>query len=36
MSKVNGDHRSSYQVFLDLPPEEFETLKRAGSVGPLP
>ena len=28
MSKVNGDHRSPYQVFPDLPPEEFETLKR--------
>lgn len=28
MSKVNGDHRQSFQVFPDLPPEEFETLKR--------
>jgi hypothetical protein len=28
MSQVNGDHRPPYQVFPDLPPEEFETLKR--------
>ena len=28
MSKVNGDQRPPYQVFPDLPPEEFETLKR--------
>jgi len=25
--KINGDHRPPYQVFPDLPPEEFETLK---------
>jgi len=28
MSQVNGDHRAPYQVFPDLPPEEFVTLKR--------
>ena len=28
MSQVNGDHRPPYQVFPDLPPEEFENLKR--------
>ena len=28
MSQVNGDHRPPYQVFPDLSPEEFETLKR--------
>lgn len=28
MSKVNGDRPHPYQVFPDLPPEEFETLKR--------
>ena len=28
MSQVNGDHRPPYQVFPDLPPEEFETLKQ--------
>ena len=28
MRKVNGDHPPPYQVFPDLPPEEFETLKR--------
>jgi DNA methylase/ParB-like nuclease domain len=28
MSKINGDHPQPYQVFPDLPPEEFETLKR--------
>ena len=28
MSQVNGDHRPPYQVFPDLPPEEFESLKR--------
>src|ERR1035437_3142991 len=28
MIQVNGDQRPPYQVFPDLPPEEFETLKR--------
>ena len=28
MSQVNGDHRPPYQVFPDLSPEEFDTLKR--------
>ena len=28
MSQVNGDHRPPYQVFPDLPPEEFEKLKQ--------
>jgi site-specific DNA-methyltransferase (adenine-specific) len=28
MSRFNGDQRPPYQVFPDLPPEEFETLKR--------
>ena len=28
MSQVNGDHRPPYQVFPDLSPEEFETLKQ--------
>jgi hypothetical protein len=28
MSKVNGVHLRPFQVFPDLPPEEFETLKR--------
>jgi hypothetical protein len=28
MGKVNGDDRRSYQVFPDLAPDEFETLKR--------
>jgi hypothetical protein len=28
MSKVNGDRPQPYQVFPDLPPEEFEILKR--------
>ena len=28
MSTVNSDQRPPYQVFPDLPPEEFETLKR--------
>ena len=27
MSQFNGDHRPPYQVFPDLSPEEFETLK---------
>ena len=28
MRQVNGDHRPRYQVFPDLPPEEFEKLKQ--------
>ena len=28
MSQVNGDHRPPFQVFPDLPPEEFENLKQ--------
>jgi ParB-like nuclease domain len=28
MSQVNGDHPSPYQVFPDVSPEDFETLKR--------
>ena len=28
MSQVNGDHRPPFQVFPDLPPEEFEKLKQ--------